>query len=221
MIRSATLAAVAVGFCASSATAALVFTNSLATWNAQVGPASASEDFQGFGSDTSFRTSAVALAGGMSLAQVGTDQSFRNYIDTNPFQFGDNNGTTHASMYVDLEGPTGVNLTLANAADGIGFNLYGHAGGERLVLSFFDVFNNLLFTGMTAGGDGFFGFYATAGEQLGRVEFRGRGNGQFGSGEGFGMDDIVLSYAQAVVPLPSAAGLSALGLTLVAARRRR
>lgn len=200
-----------------SANAAINWHTSLGSWNTATGGASIAEDFSSFGVDTQFRTQSVTINGG-SLGQMGLDGAFRNMIDVPATQFTDNNGTAHASMFVQGDAPdTTVQLTFDANQTAFGFESWGATGGEGATL---DVFNGATLVGsmdLTGGNGDFLGFDLTGGDQATHVVWRAAtANGQPLGGEGFGIDNFV--YGQ---PVPEPATMIALGLGAAAILRRR
>src|SRR5688500_18238474 len=90
-----------IAICAAApAQAVIIFFTSEAAWSVAAGSPTFDEDFEGFAADTSFRFAPVALDG-MTIQQEGTNFDFRNFVDVPPLQFTDNNGTSHASIFVN------------------------------------------------------------------------------------------------------------------------
>ena len=85
---------------ATVASAAIVQYDNRGSWEGAAGTVDLSEDFEGFNVDTSF-ASPLAIGVG-SIQQELLDAGFRNFVDVPPFQFGDNNGTKHASSFVNF-----------------------------------------------------------------------------------------------------------------------
>ena len=93
------------------------------------GPPNLSESFSGFTADTPFDAGAVDLRIGSIEALNGT--GFRNFIETPPFQFGDNNGTNHASCYTNADFPaTVVEVRPYSPVDSFGCDIYQGCGLE-------------------------------------------------------------------------------------------
>lgn len=204
-----------------SSHAAMNWHGSLVTWNAATGGAAMTEDFSSFAADTQFRTQSVAINGG-TLMQVGTDHAFRNFIDVPPTSLTDNNGTTHASMFVDADptsDPTTVVLTFDTPQSDFGFETWGAAGSEGAIVSVY-VGNTFLGAEVLPTGNAqFTGFEIISGPWADRVVFSSlSGNGNPASGEGFGMDNLV--YARAI-PEPATLGIMALGAATAWRRRKR
>jgi hypothetical protein len=187
-----------------------------AAWLAALGsPLSDSENFETFASDASFQAGPVNLSG-FTLGQVGPGD-FRNLIEVDPFQFNDNNGTAHASMYVDF-GVTQVELTADAPMRAFGADFSGSGGAELVNVSLFTSGATLPLRDVpeVPNTAEFWGYIATGVDVSHRLRFAGRTN--LGGGEGFGMDNVGL----VVVPEPSTAAVSvAIGVALAVRRRRR
>jgi len=199
--------------------AGLVTYSSLATFLGDVGAATWTQDFEGFGADTSFQSGPL-VAGHLTLQQVGTG-TFRNFVDVLPLQFTTEGATTNiASMFTDF-GFTTVSMGFDAGLGAWGGDFFSvDAEGVTLVLNLVgggtltvDVPN----TGF--GSSAFFGFRTTAGEIVSGITFRSRTNdGNQGSGEGFPLDNIAAVVA---VPEQGAGILTASALLLCAAFRRK
>jgi hypothetical protein len=201
--------------------AGIVFFNNQATWQAAAGPASFTEDFSGFATDTLFQTSPVAL-NGMSIVQQGANAAFRNFIDVAPFQFLDNNGTSHASAFTEGDAGTFVRITFNNPTQAFGFQTWDAATGEGAAL---EVFNGTTLLGsitLPGGLGAFTGFMTTGGDVATSVRFSPASADGTSGGEGFGLDNLAAVNATAV---PEPATLTVFGGLLVAGlvsmRRRR
>jgi uncharacterized repeat protein (TIGR01451 family) len=183
---------------------AIVQYDDRATWLAAIGGTpDVEEDFQGFTVDTPFRTSPLTISMG-TMAQVGLDQAFRNEVDAPPFQFTDNNGTTHASCFVNFAdaGPgseTNVELTFTSPVSAWGADFNGVLGGELLAVDVDGTEQTILGTLLPTANDTFLGFVATAGEQIDKVIFRSQNQNVGGGGEGFGSDNYAAVFGQPVV----------------------
>jgi hypothetical protein len=211
-----------VGVLAATATlshAVITFFNNQASWQAAAGSLTFSEDFSGFGSDTLFRSSAVAINGGM-LGQEGFDQAFRNLVDVNPQGFSDNNGTNNASMYTNASDngnppATNVRLTFTSLNHAFGFSTWGAASGEVAAI---DVYNGASLLGsisLTDGSGAFTGFVLDGGDVATSVVWRSVNTVAGTTGEGFGMDDLVgVSGDPVPEPFTMALGIGALALAL-------
>jgi len=216
-MRFRILAITVIACSAVGANAAINWHSTLASWNAATGGATMSEDFSGFTTDTQFRTQSVAITGG-ALSQMGDDYAFRNEVDVVPTQFSDNNGTAHASMFVDGDAnATRARLTFTVGSTAFGFESWIGSVGEG---GAFDVYNGATLLGtmnITTGGGDFLGFDLTGGDFATHVEWRSQaGNNTPGSGEGFGTDNYV--YGQ---PVPEPTTMTLLGLGAAAILRRR
>jgi uncharacterized repeat protein (TIGR01451 family) len=179
---------------------AIVQYDDRASWLAAVGGTpDVEEDFQGFTVDTSFRAAPVAISMG-TIAQVGLDQAFRNLVDVAPFEYTDNNGTTHASCFVNYpdSGPgseTNVEVTFSAPVSAWGADFNGILGGELLAIDVDGTTEAVIATLLPTAGDTFLGFVATAGEQIDKVIYRSQNQNTGGAGEGFGSDNFAAIYA--------------------------
>lgn len=197
--------------CSAAPAESVVLTfNNRAAWELAIGqPVSFFEDFSGFGVDTEFRSGAVDV-GPFSLEEVGGDD-FRNLIDVAPFQFGDNNGTTHASMFTNF-GVTSVLMTLDSPLTAWGANFFS-IDAEGLTLNFLGLGDSA----DVPSGTGFFGVIASG--AFNGISFESRTEISGGTGEGFGLDDV--AGGTVTVPEPTTLvliGAAFLGLGL---QRRR
>ena len=196
-------------------------TTDFAEWELATGGATFIEDFNTFVQDTQYRTQVVAVAG-FTLQQIGDNPGeFRNLVDVHPFLQNDNNGTPHASNYVNFpEGGspgTSVVLTMDSATLGFGGELFGAGGaGEGEELNW-----EIQLRGgggvvvFEAPADGFFGVYTTENDFFTEVRFVARDLNPGAGGEGFGFDNVV-----GAVPEPSVLLLLTAG-GLLAFRRLR
>ena len=168
---------------ASHANAAVLSFNNLAGWQAAAGAESWVVDFSAFAVDTQFRTAAVD-AGPFSLDEIGGDD-FRNLIDVSPYQFSDNPGTTHASMFTNFGGTT-VNMQFDSPVQAWGADFYA-IDGELLdlVLNFVGGGTAII---NVPGGSGFTGF--TSDTAVASITFQSRNNAPGPGGEGFPLDNV-------------------------------
>lgn len=220
MTKAIIVAALPLALTAGS-TAAVQSFSDRAAWLAAVGPLSATEDFSGFTQDTEFRSGPVALAGGMSMGQTGANTAaFRNFIDVPPLQFTDNNGTAHASSFVNGDDSpgvaTGILISLTTNARAWGADFWGARSGEFLAVEVLGIGGSVLATIEPSNVSGqFAGFFGDAGEQFTAIRFRNVNITPGSGGEGFGMDNFAISF----IPAPGAASL--LGIAALAGLRRR
>ena len=205
-----------------AAHAAIVQYDDGAAWLAAAGGTTdLDEDFEGFAADTLFRLAPVNISMG-TLAQVGVDLEFRNLVETPPFEFTDNNGTNHASCFVNYpEGGTGtetnVELVFNDPVMAWGAEFTGVLGGEFLAIDVNGAEQTIIGTLLPAANDTFLGFVADAGEEIDMVIFRSQNDNPGGAGEGFGADNFgaVLAAAQPPPPEPAIPTLGTLGLMVL------
>jgi len=221
---------------ASVVPAAIVQHDDLASWEAAVGGSgNLAEDFEGFTVDTDFRLSPVDLSLG-TIVQDGYDAAFRNFVDTPPFTYTDNGGTSHASCFVnafeaatsywpapgagdedtppDAQQPefvlpaTNIRLTFNSAVTGWGTQLYGCLGLELLAIDVLGPGDVVLATLLPAAQDTFLGFTVSGGEVVTGLLFHSQTVSPGSGGEGFGMDDMVAqSGGGGGVPATTTTGL--------------
>jgi hypothetical protein len=201
--------------------AVATFYTDRASWLAASGSPTFSEDFSSFTEDTPFQTAPVALAG-MSIAQEGSG-NFRNTIDVGPdFDFTDNNGTNHASLFTNKSGgPTPmiqVRITFTAPVNAFGFDHWVAADAEGARL---EIYDGALLVGahdLDNAFGGFLGYVLSLGESATSVLFVSVQNlGAPGDpGEGFGID----SLAGVAVPELGALPLLMFGLFALVRRRR-
>ncbi len=162
------------------------------TWlTAAGGSTDFDEGFSSFGMDTDFRLVPV-VATGFTIQQMGVDEFFRNYIDATPFTFSDNNGTNHASCFVNTDGATTVELLFDSPINAWFADFTGICGLELLDVELFFVGGGSTILQVCAGPQNTgFGVLSSAPEgPIEKVQFRGRNNEPGGGGEGFGLDNI-------------------------------
>ena len=206
-----------------STEAAIVSYNDRTQWEWVIGELTqVTEDFEGFSDDTEFRSALIELSIGQ-IGQFGDDQAFRNFVDTPSFLFDDNNGSNHASMWVDgADGFTaGTTVELIFAAPVAGW------GADFLVGPVFEMFSVDLVSpaGLvlaTLGpnqNDGFLGFFADGGEEIAKLLFRATAPGGVEGGEGFSMDNATIAFS-APVPVPAGLWLLLSALLVTTTRQR-
>lgn len=204
----------------------VVFTTRAAFDAATAGSPRFTEDFQSFTTDTQFRTATVNVNGNFTLRQAGLDQLFRNQIDAPPLEFTDNNGTASISGFVDGTN-TFFDLTFTNPVYAFGGDFFATTGGEGLVIDLFNPAGTLFATlPVNVATSGFFGFVnSSQAELISRIRFRAAtDNGVLGSGEGFGLDNVVgvrPGGQTNPIPEPTTMFLLGTGLAGVAAKVRR
>ncbi|MCC5597719.1 PEP-CTERM sorting domain-containing protein [Nostoc favosum] len=192
------------------AKAITIFT-SRTDWNTSVsGSDTFVEDFESFTSDTEFRTTPIDV-GEFTLLQVGDNRAFRNLIEVPLFQYDDNNGTNHASVFTDF-GATKVDLTLNTPVFGWGADFFDANDGEGLNLDLVLDIGGVLDTIPVTVNDGFFGFVTNPVEDIRKVTFISRTDNLEG-GEGFGLDNVTGAISKGrTIPEPaSGLGLLAFG----------
>ena len=219
----------ALAFAAPSSASTVTYTT-LGDWLAATGGATWTVDFEGFATDTQFRTTTVD-AGPFSLQQEGADEGFRNYVDVPPLDSGfaaDEGPTTaSASMYTNSDGPTTVVMSFGNPVSAWGGVFFMGSLVERLDIALYSPANVLLDTLNVPDGDGlpggaFFGFTSSA--PVGSLRFQSRTLLLGRGGEGFTLDDVRGVSARNTTPLapvPEPASLTLLGLGLAGMGARR
>ncbi|MEA5605997.1 PEP-CTERM sorting domain-containing protein [Nostoc sp. UHCC 0252] len=189
-MAAATAAIVALGTLGTQKAEAFTIFTSRTDWNtAVIGSDTFVEDFESFTFDTEFRTTPVNV-GEFTLLRVGTSlvsEEFRNFIEVPPFQYDDNNGTNHASVFTEF-GSTTVDLTLKTPVFAWGADFFGAETGERLNLDLVLDMGGVFTTIPVTVNNGFFGFVTNPVEDIRKVTFRSRINDD--GGEGFGLDNV-------------------------------
>jgi hypothetical protein len=191
--------------------AAIIAYTDRQTWAPAGGLVTGSENFNSFGSDTSFDGTSLALAAGMSIGSIGAvGTAFYNIVDVPPPETpeGDVNGTAHAFV---AGGPFGSG---GSVTPFISFSSPVHAFGadfrnlnDNLLRTTIDVYNGSTLLGslnpsvLPVNNLRFFGFAASAGETVTQIRFRWNEN------DAYGIDNIEI----AAVPEP--ATLALVGLT--------
>jgi hypothetical protein len=176
-------------------------------WINLAGRVDLADDFDTLATDESFRASRTALRGGWSARQVGvtTLLNFRNEVDAPPFGFVDNNGSTNISCWVDYPeiGETGITVMLNfdRPLQGWGAEFWGAASGEKLDIEFLDNQGTpIALIGATktrSDEHEFIGFIAPPGVEIDRIYFKARNRRLGTGGEGFGMDNMLVIFADA------------------------
>lgn len=173
-------------------------------WTAATTTLDFEEDFSGFLTEPEFRT-APLNANGFSIEQVGVDAMFRNFVEQSPFEFFDNNGTAHASCFVNLDPPAGnttLRLTPSTSVLAFGADFNGAGGNElvRIVLNRVDGTQDIFDPAFTQTGiDEFWGFVASLDEAVTSIEFEARILLSAVGGEGFGLDNVGGTFAPQTV----------------------
>jgi hypothetical protein len=194
-------------------------------WNTAVsGSSTFLEDFESFTADTPFRITPVDV-GEFTLLQVGANPNFRNLIEVPPFQFDDNNGTKHASMFTNF-GATTVDMTFDTPVFAWGADFFGadETTGERLNLDLVLDMGGVFVTIPVTTNNGFFGFVTNPAEQIRQLTFVSRTNNPGTGGEGFGLDNVAGAQSQAVPEPTSMLGVlvfAALGTGSVLKRKQQ
>ena len=211
----------ALSFAAPSSASTVTYTT-LGDWLAATGGSTWTVDFEGFATDTQFRTTSVD-AGPFSLQQDGVDTDFRNLVAVpplNPFWAADEGPTTaSASMYTNFDGPTTVVMSFDSPVSAWGGEFFMGTLVERLDIALYSPANVLLETlnvpdGNDLPGGAFFGF--TSSNPVGSIRFQSRTLVDGEGGEGFTLDDV-----QGAAPVPEPASLTLLGLGLAGMGARR
>lgn len=174
---------------------AVVFFTDRTVFLTATGTPSFTEDFQGFTSDASFRTAPLTIGGGVIQQEGLNAANFRNFVDVAPFDLTDNNGTNHASLFVDFpEGAspgTQVRLTFASPNLAFGSDTSQGTIAEGAVL---EVFNGAVLLGsqpVSNTASAFLGYSLTGGDVATSVRFRSASLTPGNTGEGFSIDNLL------------------------------
>ena len=182
---------------ASSVMAGVTTYSNRDSWEGAAGAPTVSVDFEGFVADQSFQVSPVAMDG-FTLQQTSGVRDFRNIIDTPPFLFTDNNGTNHASMFVEGDEPVEATVTLDDPAKGWAAYFVGTDGGERVDLIVYlddGSSDRVQLPDISTSSEQFFGVVAGARQKIVSIRFVARTAGGTVGGEGFTMDKVLASPA--------------------------
>jgi hypothetical protein len=177
-------------------------------WNAAIsGSSTFLENFESFTSDIPFRITPVDV-GEFTLFQAGENPNFRNLIEVPPFEFDDNNGTNHASMFTNF-GATTVDMIFDTPVFAWGADFFGadETTGERLDLDLMLDMGGIFVTIPVTTNNGFFGFVTNPAEQIRKLTFVSRTNNPGQGGEGFGLDNVAGAQSQAVPEPTSMSGI--------------
>ena len=200
----AALASLLVG---AAADAAFISYSDRATWQGAAGTVTGSENFNSFLSDVPLTLTPTALSGGMSVSGFWT-------IDAAPFF---SNSQCDLDGTPRLCGNNGNDLSFDFVTGISAFGADFSSLNDNLARTVFDLFDAATLIGTLAPpqvgslSDQFFGFVATAGENITRIRTR-----QLFS-DTFGVDDIEI----VAVPEPASTTLLLLGLCGLAFSRKR
>jgi hypothetical protein len=199
--------------------AAIQFFTTLGTWQSAVGTTDVVEDFQSFTTDRPFTIASgpVALAGGMSIVQVGTSTSLssRNKIEVLPFELPGNspNGSTFANMNLSVPA-NNVRLSFQIPISAWGADFGLARGGAYLTVAAVGPGGELA-SMVIPTDNSFLGFRATSGESINSVILRGDSGPT--NEEDLGMDNARFSF----VPEPATMLLMSLGSGPAICRMRK
>lgn len=177
------------------ANAAVIKYNDEATFLAVIGgSADISEDFNSFNTDKSFRNSSFDV-GPFTLSSDGADQnlSTQNQIDAPPFSFGDFaniDDSTFAHFFI-ASGDTTATITFDNDITAFGALFKELSSSTSLVINTSDGIETV--TQSIGQGVAFFGFVLDGGTTMNSLTFS-----TAVSGDGFGIDDVLLKTSSQV-----------------------
>jgi len=232
--------AIAMIACAGSASAAVIGYTDRTSWEAALGSETiVMEDFEGVGSDTTFRDTTIDF-GDFTIGEIGgaATSASVNLIDVSPFSFSGVNAIDGSAYALGWVNNLNATYPISQAAY-VEFVFDDPVSAFAMDLNALVINIGLLFYVLPSGLDptvssnyvqcvacngalanDFVGFTTTAGESFDRIVILPAVSDGSGSGQRFGMDNV--SWVSAAGPEPSTAALLALGLTgLGVAGRRR
>ena len=181
------------GTCAACSAQVGVF-GDRAAWEAAANGPQVVEDLSGFAVDTEFRSVPRALAGGMTVSQLGVNlPQYRNFIDVPEFLNDDGNGTEFLSCFVDSKERLNPGIKVKIAFDppvhAFGFETSYANEVEGVVVEAYSGTQLLGEATLTNDPDAFAGFVAGS-LRITSVIFRPRVLFPSSIGEGFGLDNL-------------------------------